>query len=261
MAKKVKAPPTPTKEEKLAFELKTLREKQINSPTIKYEVGQKVICGHVLSTIISEILDEGKILLVNQIVTENNYGSPYNHDRVSYLAWHDVRPVPDILFEKRSNSKDRISFYGTTLDGILNKYYFFGIDMNPEYQRDLVWELEDKENLIESIFSNIDIGKFVFAKLPFKDNSPCYEIIDGKQRLSTLIEFYEGRFKWRGITYHQLHPLDISHFESYLVSFAELEEPDRSSILETFIKINTTGRPQDEKHLNYVKTLLAKEEL
>lgn len=34
--------------------------------------------------------------------------------------------------------------------------------MNPNYQRDLVWDLKDKELLIESIFEGIEIGKFTF---------------------------------------------------------------------------------------------------
>lgn len=250
-----------TLEEKLSFELENIRKKKINPPSIKYTVGQKVICGHVTSTVITDILDDGKILKVHEVVVDNNYGNPKISERDRYLAWHEVRPILEKILEKKSNTKDRLSFYSSSIDGLLNKYYYFGVNMDPDYQRKLVWDLSDKQNLIESIFNNIDIGKFVFANLPFKDNSPCYEIVDGKQRLSTLIEFYEGRFMWQGVTYHQLHPMDINHFESYLVSFAELVEPDKKNILETFIKINTTGRPQDNSHLEYVRNLLRKEEL
>ena len=35
----------------------------------------------------------------------------------------------------------------------------------PDYQRGYVWEQEDKELLLDSIFKNIDIGKFVFIRL------------------------------------------------------------------------------------------------
>ena len=65
-----------------------------------------------------------------------------------------------------------------------------------------VWDIEDKVKLIDSIFNNIDVGKFAFIKVPYKDNSPSYECLDGKQRVTALIEFYEGRFEYKGLKYY-----------------------------------------------------------
>ena len=79
--------------------------------------------------------------------------------------------------------------------------------MNPDYQRDYVWELSDKQLLIDSIFNNIDIGKFAFIHLDYKTwnkTGYAYEILDGKQRLKTIIDFYENRFSYKGIYYNDL---------------------------------------------------------
>jgi uncharacterized protein with ParB-like and HNH nuclease domain len=43
--------------------------------------------------------------------------------------------------------------------------------MNPEYQRGFVWKEEHKLKLIDSIFNGIEIGKMVFVRLPWKENS------------------------------------------------------------------------------------------
>jgi hypothetical protein len=83
----------------------------------------------------------------------------------------------------------RLHYSQRSLDGLVHMFYSFGINMDPDYQRGLVWTLEDKQALIESIFDDVDIGKFVFAQRPFEANAPGYEIIDGKQRLSALIDF------------------------------------------------------------------------
>ena len=56
-----------------------------------------------------------------------------------------------------------LSFSQQTIEGaIIHRANYFGIDFSPEYQRDYVWDLEDKVDLIDSIFNNIEIGKFVF---------------------------------------------------------------------------------------------------
>ena len=71
-----------------------------------------------------------------------------------------------------------------------------------EYQRGLVWGQDRKKNLIFSILSGVPIGAIIvndrFANADaFRAagyDSEVYAIIDGKQRVSTIIEFYENGF-------------------------------------------------------------------
>lgn len=74
--------------------------------------------------------------------------------------------------------------------------------MDPDYQRDYVWADKDKEYLLDSIFSKLDIGKFVLVEQDSKvwfETHNMYEILDGKQRLSTLVAFYENRIPYHGV--------------------------------------------------------------
>jgi len=40
------------------------------------------------------------------------------------------------------------------------------------------------------------------------------------------------------------------------IAYGYLENPDKMSILETFLKLNTTGRPMENKDIEKVKKLL-----
>ena len=62
--------------------------------------------------------------------------------------------------------------------------------VNRRYQRKLVWTLEEKQRLIESILKQYPIPAILLA-----DRSEGgYEIIDGLQRLHTVVSFIESAF-------------------------------------------------------------------
>ena len=123
--------------------------------------------------------------------------------------------------------------------------------------------MEDKISLLDSIFNNIEIGKFSFIALNFHkeefnfNGDYFFEILDGKQRLTTLREFYEDRLVYRGRTYSQLNVIDRNHFDNYPISFGEVEEPkDRKDIYRYFLKLNTGGKPMSQKQIEKVKNLI-----
>lgn len=71
------------------------------------------------------------------------------------------------------------------------------IDYSPRYQRaGDVWSRKQKQLLIDSIINGLDIPKLYFQFMP-RDNSKrdyLYAVIDGKQRLETIIGFIEDKF-------------------------------------------------------------------
>jgi hypothetical protein len=137
------------------------------------------------------------------------------------------------------------------LSMVLNEYA--GVDFSPEYQREYVWSLEDKVKLIDSIFNNITIGFFVFAKLSYQEDGKQYEIVDGKQRLSTLIDFFEDRFSYNGVFYSELSNNDMRHFDETMISAGTLENPSEKEKYAAFLAVNTFGKVMDESHLESVK--------
>ncbi|MFN4149567.1 MAG: DUF262 domain-containing protein [Candidatus Sericytochromatia bacterium] len=64
------------------------------------------------------------------------------------------------------------------------------IDLNPDFQRNLVWDNTRKSALIESILLGIPIPVFYFAE----SKSGTYNVVDGLQRLSTIKQFLNNEF-------------------------------------------------------------------
>ena len=72
--------------------------------------------------------------------------------------------------------------------------------VNRRYQRKLVWTQEEKVAFIDSILKNYSIPLFLLAQNTDGQGNDKYEIIDGMQRLNSLVSFIENEFaiEWEG---------------------------------------------------------------
>ncbi|KAJ3800978.1 hypothetical protein GGU11DRAFT_742007 [Lentinula aff. detonsa] len=66
------------------------------------------------------------------------------------------------------------------------------INLEPEYQRDVVWTKEKQTNLIDSILRNFYIPPIIFAVEAFEDGWETKTCIDGKQRLTSIQRRFHG---------------------------------------------------------------------
>ena len=60
------------------------------------------------------------------------------------------------------------------------------IDLNPPYQRGVVWSVDQQRKLIDSVLRKYPIPTIFFRKV----NPSTLECVDGKQRLTALLMFY-----------------------------------------------------------------------
>ena len=67
--------------------------------------------------------------------------------------------------------------------------------VNRRYQRKLVWTLNEKQKLIESILNSFPIPNILLAK---NNETSNLEIIDGMQRLHAIMSFIEQGFTYDG---------------------------------------------------------------
>jgi hypothetical protein len=75
----------------------------------------------------------------------------------------------------------------------LQKYIHEGfIDLNPIYQRDVVWSETKQIGLIDSIFRNFYIPPVIFAVTKDDEGEPVRICVDGKQRLTSIQKFLDG---------------------------------------------------------------------
>jgi hypothetical protein len=236
----------------------------IPEPTYFFEIGEEVAIGNLADVHILESCENGKFYLIEYSIKrkETSYASGKFEEKITlesghkkYFAWTELRPINKTEESLIQNDNLRLSFTQQTISSLLHKVYHFGTDMDPDYQREYCWELEDKVALIDSIFRNIDIGKFVFVHNDYSDEY-LYEILDGKQRLRAILDFYENRFAYKGKYFNDLSKIDQHWFTDYCVSVAEVLRSDKKEILNYFVMLNTTGKPIDTKHIDKVKNMI-----
>ena len=233
------------------------------NPTRIFQVGQRVQWGAHEEVYIREVYHDNLYYKVETIRPKKIIGRGQDilpSKNYQIQPWMELFPWTEIkngcVFSKEEKYFIRQS--NSTVDSLLHSVYseHAGVDFDIEYQREHVWTIKEKVELIESIFNNVDIGKFVFTVRPFISGVKHREVIDGKQRLTALCEFYEDRFKYKGYYFSELSWKDKHKFQEHGVTIGDLEQPDQRGIYETFIKLNTCGKPMDHKHIDKVKKLL-----
>src|SRR5207302_1854774 len=135
------------------------------------------------------------------------------------------------------------------------------IDMNPPYQRKGgIWSKKAKAYLIDTILNEYDIPKiyladFTFAPSPLNNRNMHYAVIDGKQRLEAIIDFFEGRvllaedfvyedeldLRLAGLGYRDLklnYPEIADRFDSFNLSVMRVVADEAAKINEMFIRLN-----------------------
>lgn len=80
--------------------------------------------------------------------------------------------------------------------------------LNPEYQRNYVWDNKKASKLVESVILNVPIPVIYVAE----DKDSTWSVIDGLQRLNSLKRFFDGKFKLSGLEI--LYELNKCDFKS-----------------------------------------------
>jgi len=134
------------------------------------------------------------------------------------------------------------------------------LDMNPEYQRQGdIWPEEKRQLLVDSVLNGFDVPKFYVHELQpprkVKGQNVNYAIVDGKQRLSALWDFIDGRFsldtdfeliadkrvKAGGMTYAELaseYPDLKIKFDGTSLAIISIQTDDVELIEEMFTRLN-----------------------
>jgi len=229
---------------------------RIPEPTYKFNIGDEVTIGRLENVVVSDIYFEGKGYEIDYTRTDNNYGRPTtSHNNKRIVTWLEIRKKHNNKESFIKNENIFINYSQRGLSDILSKRYYFGVNMNPEYQRHYVWELEDKVGLIEAIFNKIDIGKFVFREHKIKDTDDIYEIVDGKQRINTICEFYEDRFPYREKYFSDLSIRDQDYFENYPISYGSISNISDKEVIHVFLMLNSSGKVMSKEHLDKVRDM------
>lgn len=216
-------------------------------PTRFFNPGDRVLIGALATSVIVRPLHGGKF-----------YGVSHGPDGSDYKIWDwlSIGPLPKDNVSLFDPEELRYQAMQTSISGLLIRFYRFGVDVNPVYQRPYVWEAADKVALIETIFDRGSLGTFSFNKRKFQHGRASYEIVDGKQRTRCLCDYYEDRFAVRGRKYSELSSFDQSLFRDFTVTVFDTTEATEEDLLKMFLRLNRGGRPVDEEHIAEVRARL-----
>lgn len=72
--------------------------------------------------------------------------------------------------------------------------------LDPDYQRNIIWGKDKKTAFIESLYMGIIIPPIYVVEIPNEDilSGNTYEVVDGKQRLTTILEFVDNNLILKG---------------------------------------------------------------
>lgn len=169
-----------------------------------------------------------------------------------------------------------ISSYGADydVDGLVKRLKRGDIFI-PPFQRDYVWNQAEASRLVESLLLGLPVPGVFLAK---EGDSNKLSVIDGQQRLKSLLFFYEGFFnpkhgdsrkkvfrlknvqqKFENKTYEELEEEDRIKLDDSIIhaTIIKQESPndDNTSIYHVFERLNTGGRkltPQEIRTAIYI---------
>jgi hypothetical protein len=135
------------------------------------------------------------------------------------------------------------------------------LNLRPEYQRRLVWDQEKKSRFIESLLMNIPVPP-VFL---YETDLNRYEVMDGQQRLNTILEFYDNTLVLKGLdtwsvlngkTYTKCPPriqlgLDRRRISANVLLAENIREPKHADFIRrtVFERLNTGGQQLNHQEL------------
>jgi hypothetical protein len=115
----------------------------------------------------------------------------------------------------------------------------------PEFQRRLVWSREDKDLFLDSVLRGYPFPEIYFADgdVDLETGEGTQLLVDGLQRVSTLIQYFDGDADLRLLTVPPYRLLDEGgkrNFLQYDVAVRDLGALTREEVIEVFKRLNAT---------------------
>ena len=142
------------------------------------------------------------------------------------------------------------------------------LDLNPPYQRRSVWTSKDKRFFVDTVLNNYPAPPVFLHKSIDENGRATYHVVDGKQRLNTIIEFAANKiripddFADLGLQKKRWEDLQRDKredFWNYTIVVEFLQSVDEAFIRDAFERINRNSRKlarQEIRHAKYDGWLL-----
>jgi 5-methylcytosine-specific restriction endonuclease McrA len=157
--------------------------------------------------------------------------------------------------------------YQKTVQDLVNLYERDQLNLSPGFQRESVWNESDRAKLIDSIIRQYPLPS-IFLYRRRANGELVYDVIDGKQRIETILRFMgvikgqrfhakvqlPGEDPTRVVTWDWIRKHHHQHLlTGYSLTAIEVDG-DLSDIIDLFVRINSTGKAltsAEKRHAKY----------
>lgn len=152
-----------------------------------------------------------------------------------------------------------------TITWLLNLRRFDQLDLEPPYQRKSVWSRSERQRFLDTIIRNYPSPAIFLHVTYSQDGSPEYHVVDGKQRLTTILDFVDNKLRldrnfgdvridgkrWKDL---EPYPAVRKSFWNYKITVEEIDDVAEPVVREVFERLNRNSRklePQEMRHARF----------
>lgn len=138
------------------------------------------------------------------------------------------------------------------------------LDLDPAYQRRSVWGQQDKDFFIDTVVNNYPCPAIFLYKETSTDGSTVYHVVDGKQRLQTIIDYSKDEFALsaslpeispglKGKKFSELEQKDRDAFWDYSIPVELITTKEDNDIKTIFDRLNRNNKKLTHQELRKAK--------
>lgn len=130
----------------------------------------------------------------------------------------------------------------------------------PDWQRQEVWPRAKKQELIDSILRGWKLPKFYFVRTSTEPEE--FEVVDGQQRLTTILEFFDnelatiGKLGRKSLHYSELPSEASDAFDDFEIEYDEISEASETDVKLYFQRLQQGLPLTSSEKLNAVHSSL-----
>ncbi len=219
--------------------IKVIKNLFLMNEIIKQDMAEKIL-GNDFTSQSSKKIEEKKYQSILSIIDiEENCEFEDNEDLEDNSIKEDITLYPaDVKIQRDMFSVRELK----------TEYLEKKLILAPDFQREFVWTLKQKSELIESILMGIPLPMIYF----FEGNEGIIQVVDGKQRLTSLFEFLDNLYPLsqslkilphlRGKKYSDLEPAEQTKIARHQFVTQTIIPPTPDKIkFDIFERVNRKG--------------------
>lgn len=135
------------------------------------------------------------------------------------------------------------------VDRYINTY---NLTLNPEYQRDHVWTDEQASAYVEHLLRGATVGNNILINVKNwdKKNPGQAEVLDGKQRLTSLLRFLNNSLRAFGLYRKEFTGRCRAEIIWQVVDLNEIE------VMEMYVQLNAGGTAHRPEEIQRVRDMI-----